>query len=360
MRAVRGLRVLVLAAAALFALAALRVAADEPARMDFVAQYAAASLVRDGRGPSILDADAIRVAEHAAAPERVALLPFVQPPATALLLSPLASLSFERAFGVMAAIDGVLVALSLALLGGGAWGRALLFVAPPSALAVAQGQLTPLVLLFVAIALRVKSPRVGGVAVGLTLIRPQTAPLLILAGVMDPARRWWTLGASLAVVALSAAAVGVDGLVRYAGVLAAASEWSVTGDLGIGGSLGWAGTALAFGAGWVGIAASLLSLVAGAVAVGRARAPDRATVAATWSLLASPHVLVHDAVLAYPAVIALASRGRPWDLASVVAWIAHVLVAPVGVLWTLSLAIAHSRAARVRPAVAGALASVVT
>ncbi len=354
------LRVLVLSIAVLFAVAVVWAAASEPARMDFVAQYAAASLVRDDRGPAILDADAVRAAEHAAAPDRVALLPFVQPPATALLLAPLASIPFERAFIAMAAIDAALIALSLALLGGGEWRRALLFLAPPSALAVAQGQLTPLVLLFVTIALRVRDPRASGLALGLTLLRPQTAPLLILAGVMDPARRWWTVASAGVIVALSAVVVGVDGLIRYAGVLAGASEWSLTGDLGVGGSLGWAGMALVFSKGWLGIVMSLFGLAVGAVAVWRAPAASRASAAAVWSLLASPHVLVHDAVLAYPAVTSLASRGRPWDVASVVAWTAHVLVAPVGVLWSLTLAVAHSRASRAGPATPGALASLTT
>lgn len=329
-----------LAAAALLATVLLAAAASEPARMDFIAQYAAAHLVLEGRGASVVDPDAILAAERAASPARVALLPFVQVPAVALLLAPVAALPFEAAFAAVAVLDAMALALSLALLRAGppaAWSAALLLLAPPSVLAIAHGQVAPLVLVLVALAAR-SGPRVGGLALGLCLLRPQTAPLLLVAGILDARRRWWTVAGAGLVAVSSALVVGPDGLARYAGELARASSWSVSGERGLGTSIGWAGVTLLVGAGWLGVVLSVLSLAIGALAVLRTASTERPRAAALWSLLASPHVLVHDAVLAYPAVVALTSRRGAWDAASALAWIVHVTVAPVGALWSLLLA----------------------
>lgn len=316
--------------------------------MDFVAQYAAARLVASGGGAAILDPEAVLAAERAAAPERVRPLPFVQPPAVALLLWPLTGLPYGSAFLVMAILDAVAIAAAALLL----WRRdaplfppALLLVAPPAALAIAHAQTSPFALLLVALAAR-PGPRAGGLALGLTLLRPQNAPLLLLAALADPARRWWAVGGASAVVAASAAVVGVDGLARYVAALADAAGWSTTGELGLGTAIGWSGLALRLGAGPVGLVASGLSLVVGAVVVVRAPAAERAALAAVWSLLASPHALMHDALLAYPAVLAMSSRRAPWDAASTLAWMGHMLVAPFGVLWSVALSLRALRYAR--------------
>ncbi len=348
MRTVVALRIVVLALACVVAAGVLAFAVAEPARMDFVAQYAAARLVLSGHAASILRPDEILAAEHAAAPARTALLPFVQVPAVAFLLSPLAMLPFRGAFIVMAIVDALLVAAALALLPRDGGSRVLLFAAPPTAIAVAQGQLTPVVLLLVALALRL-GPRGAGVALGLTLIRPQTAPLVVFAGLIDPARRVWTVIGAAAVVALSALVVGVDGLARYAVIIADASSWTIAGTLGLSGSIGWSGLARIIGVPWLGLVLPAVCLVAGAVATLRAPARDRASTSALWSLLATPHVLMHDAVLAYPAVLVISSPRRPWDVGSTTAWLAHVLLVPAGVLWSLVVAVAswaHGRSAR--------------
>lgn len=335
-----------------FAVAVAALAMAQPAAMDFIAHYAAASLVLAGQGPAILDPVAVAAAEHAAAPEREQLLPFVRPPAFALLMAPLAMLPFTTAFLVTAMIDAVIVVASIALLlprGEGARGvAAVLLVAPPSAIAVAHAQMSPLALLLVALAIRL-GPRGSGIALGLSLLRPQTAPLLLLAGILDRERRWWTIAGALLVVVASAAVVGVDGLVRYAGRLSEGSNWLLTGEFGLRTSIGWTGLALWLGAGPLGVVASMLSLVVGTVVVARRAAPERPLVAALWSFLANPPVLIHDALLAYPALLAASSRRRPWDVGSVVAWLGHVLVAPVGVLWSLVLAFGALRRPRAAP-----------
>lgn len=333
-------RAVTLGAAIAFAGAVAAAATTTPAAMDFIAQYAAARLVITGDGASILDPAAVLAAERAAAPERERLLPFVQPPAVALLLAPLASLPFTTAFVLMAIVDVAIVVAALAILrprGDAPLAVALLLLAPPAVVAVAHAQTSPLALLLVALAMRA-GPRAGGFALGLTLLRPQNAPLLVLTALLDPARRWWAALGSLAVAVASAAVVGPDGLWRYAIGLVAASDWSVTGEQGLRTSIGWSAVALWLGVGPIGLAASVASLALGAVAVVRAPAAERAPLAAAWSLVASPHALLHDAVLAYPALRALSARRALWDVASVAAWTAHVLVAPIGVLWSLVLA----------------------
>jgi len=68
-----------------------------------------------------------------------------------------------------------------------------------------------------------------------------------------------------------------------------------------------------------------------------ARSIDHAT---KMSLLVAPNLLVHDAVLAYPALVLLASRAAPWDAASALIWLGHVVIAPFGVLWSAVIALA--------------------
>lgn len=329
-----------------FSAVAAAAAMAQPAAMDFIAHYAAASLVLSGQGASVLDPTAVLAAERAAAPEREALLPYVRPPAFALLMAPLALLPFKTAFALTVALDAVILVASVALLLPRATGArsigALLLVAPPAALAVAHAQMSPLALLLVVLATRL-GPRGGGIALGLSLLRPQTAPLLLLAGLLDPLRRSWTVAGAGMVIGASALVVGPDGLVRYAGQLSASSEYLLTGEFGYRGSVGWTGLALWLGIGPLGIVASLASLAAGAVVTLRTAYPARPAVAALWSVLANPAVLVHDAVLAYPALLAVASRQRPWDVASVLAWLVHVLIAPLAVVWSLALAFATLR-----------------
>ncbi len=332
-----------------FAGAVGSLAIAQPAAMDFIAHYAASSLVVSGHGASVLDQDAILAAERAVAPVREQLLPFLQVPALALIRAPIALLPFETAFALMAAIDLAMIVASVALLVPRERAiAAILLVAPPSALAVAHAQTSPLALFLVALALRL-GPRAGGLALGLNLLRIQSAPLIVLAGLADPARRVWTMLGLLAVVALSAAVVGADGLVRYAGLLVAGTDFLRSGEYGMRAAVGWSGLGFAVGAPQLAVLLSLASLVFGAIVVVRSAPAMRPAVAAAWTLLAAPNLYVHDAVLAYPALVLLASRRSLWDVASVVAWIGHIFLAPIGVSWSGVLAIAATRRPAPRP-----------
>ena len=340
--------------------------------LDFVALYAAARLVLLGRGAAVVDQAAILEMEHVVAPDRVALLPFVHPPVVAVILAPLAALPLAAAYAVMVAIGtGALVAAALLLAPLARTGQrrvllAFAVLAPSSTVALAQGQTSPLILLAVALATRV-GPFARGLLLGLAWLRPQVAPVFAVAALTDR-RSALGMGTSAALIAAaSVALVGVQGASSYIAQLAGAVDWSVTGALGLERSVGWTGIALAIGAGPAGLVLALASLMIATVLVVRARrvppgesriAPgesgvppgesdaQRLALAGPWSLLASPHALLHDAVLAYPAVAALATtRGlvAMWCASGVALAVLQLAGVPLLALWLLALGVAAAR-----------------
>ena len=331
-----------------FAVGAVSGAIDLQAH-DFIAIYAAARLVALGRGGEILDPAAILEMEHAAQPARDLLLPWVHPPAVALLLAPLGALPIIPAFAVMTAVGTAALAISayrLAPLTSPAQRHRLYpfaLLAPPSTIALTQGQTTPLVLLLVASAIGAR-PFVAGLLLGLTAIRPQTLPLFGIAAIGDRDRlAGFASGVGLIAV-LSLLVVGPDGAVRYANQLLTASSWAATGEYGVATAIGWIGPALALGIPLVGLALAALSLVVGAVLV--LRGARRIEQAAVWSLLASPHTLLHDGVLAYPAIAASATSTRRMVAlvgVGVVAALLHQWGAPVAPLYLAGVAVFMTR-----------------
>jgi len=329
------------------------VAATSIGSLDFVALYSAARLVLLGRGAAVVDQSAILEIEHLVAPDRLALLPFVHPPVVAVILAPLAALPLAVAYAVMVAIGaGALVAAALLLapLAQAGQRRVLLafaILAPSSTFALAQGQTSPLILLAVAASGRV-SPYARGLLLGLTWLRPQIAPVFAVAALTDR-RSALGMGTSAALIAVaSVALVGIQGASSYIAQLAGAFDWSVTGALGLERSIGWTGIAVATGAGPIGVVLAVASLALAVVLVIRAREQQRLVLAGPWSLLASPHALLHDAVLAYPAVAALATtRGHValWCASGVGLAAVQLAGVPLLVLWLLALGVAVARRA---------------
>ena len=334
-----------------FAVGAVSGAVDLQAH-DFVAIYAAARLVALGRGAEILDPAAILEMEHAALPARDLLLPWVHPPAVALLLAPLGALPILPAFALMTVIGTAALAIAayrLAPITAPPQRHRLYpfaLLAPPSTIALTQGQTTPLVLLLVASAIGAR-PFLAGLLLGLTAIRPQTLPLFVVAAIGDRTRlAGFATGVSV-VALLSLAVAGPQGAVRYASQLLTAGSWSTTGEYGLATAIGWIGPALALGLPLLGVALAGLSLVIGAVLVWRG--PLRIEQAALWSLLASPHTLLHDGVLAYPAIAACArSTGRTVALVGigVIAALLHQWGAPVAPLYLAGVAVLLSAGLR--------------
>jgi hypothetical protein len=322
---------------------------------DFIAIYAAASLVFAGHGGAIVDPGAVLAAERAAEPTRTVLLPWVQPPVVALVLAPLAALPFAAASVVMTAISTACLTWSVHRLGilADATQRARLFAlalfAPPATIALTQGQTSPFVLALIALSIAA-SPFWRGVALGLTLIRPQTFALFALAG-LGERRGALGLASGAGVVVLgSVLVVGVDGMLAYGAALLDAGGWSVTGEEGLRAAISWVGPAIALGTPAFGLVATAASLAIGAIIVLRSHDRERIVAASSWAALGSPHVLLHDGLLSYPGVAA-----RSWStvrLAIIVgtgylAALLHQAGLPVAPLWLLG--VAWMRAARREP-----------
>jgi len=313
---------------------------------DFIALYAAASLVLAGNGAAILDPQAVLAAEHAAEPTRTVLLPWIHPPFVALLVAPLAGLPIVAASVVMTAISCMCLVFAAYRLGvlAAASQRVRLFAlalfAPPATIALTQGQTSPWVLALLALSVGA-SPFWRGLVLGLTLVRPQTFALFAVAALTG-----WraTVGvvSGAAIVGLgSLLVVGPDGMVRYGNSLVDAGTWSVSGAQGVRAAVSWVGPAIALGLPAVGLAATGVSLAIGAIVVVRSRGPARIVAASAWAMLGSPHVLLHDVVLSYPAVAA-----RCWSTRRLVliagggyaAAILHQAGIPVAPFWLLGVA----------------------
>jgi len=278
----------------------------EPAGYDFIALYAAARLVATGAASSVTDADALLAMEHATLPERTILLNDPNPPALALLMAPLGALPLVPAYATWAALGAAALAVAAYLLGRLAQpaqrGRLLPFaiLAPPSLIALAEGQTTPLVLLAVAASLRAP-PFWSGALLGLAAFRPQLLPLFVLVALTERRRAIGILTTTAAVALVSLATVGFEGLARYPDLLTRIGTELRPGELGVAALVRRVvgGEDLALNAA---LAVLTYAIAATAVLLRSRMLTTRVIDASTWSILAAPHALLHDGVMAYPAV----------------------------------------------------------
>lgn len=318
---------------------------SSPAGFDFIAIYASARLVATGNPAAVTDRDAIFAMEHATLPERTIFLNNPNPPALSLVLAPIGALPFEIAYAVMLTLSVAALAVSAFLIAplAAADQRLRLFpfamLAPPSTIALAEGQTTPFMLLAVAASLRAP-PALSGALLGLLVLRPQLLPLFAVIALADRQRRVPFLVVVAAVALVSFLMVGPDGALRYLDLLAPAAAELRPGELGL--------AALARRAGIGGedalasLALSAVAVLVAAVVILRLRSEHRMEVASPATLLSVPHVLLHDAVLAYPAIAARALTTRAtfaWILTGMVAVLIHEAGVPVAPLWLLALAL---------------------
>ena len=316
---------------------------SSPAGFDFIAIYASARLVATGNPGAVTDREAIFAVEHATLPERTIFLNNPNPPAVSLILAPIGALPFDIAYAVLLTLGVAALAASALLLAplAAAEQRMRLFpfamLAPPSTIALAEGQTTPFMLLAVAASLRAP-PAVSGALMGLLVLRPQLLPLFALIALADRQRRVPFLVVVAAVALVSFLMVGPDGVVRYLDLVAPAAAELRPGELGL--------AALARRAGIGGddaiasLALSAVAVLAAAVLILRARAKDRMLMAPPATLLSVPHVLLHDAVLAYPTIAARALTTRStlvWVITGLVVVLVHEAGLPVAPLWLLAL-----------------------
>ena len=128
--------------------------------------------------------------------------------------------------------------------------------------------------------------------------------------------------------------------------LVSAAGWSTTGEQGVRTAIGWEGPALALGIGTAGLIASAICALAGAVIVRRGRDADAIARASLWSLLASPHVLLHDGLLAYPAVASASTttrRALALALSGYAVALIHQAGLPIAPFWLLAVAVLAER-----------------
>jgi hypothetical protein len=329
----------------------------EPAGYDFVAFYSSARLVATGHGSSATDPEALLAMEHETLPQRDILLPNANVPALALVMAPLGLLPISVAFAIWSAA-GVLALIGAALLLGwlsSAPQRVRLFpfalLAPTSLIALVEGQTTPFVLLAIAGSLRAP-PLASGLLLGLVAFRPQLLPIYAVVALAERRRAVGLLATIAAVVIVSFITVGTEGLSHYPAQLSIAATELRPGELGlvplvrrvIGGDDVLLNLALAAIAAIAGAAAVLI----------RSRGfATRAVDASVWSLLAAPHALLHDGVVAYPAVARVATTTR-----ATVIWVGSGLAAaliqqagiPLAPFWLLALWWFSGRRPESRPA----------
>ena len=315
-----------------------------PAGFDFIAIYASARLVATGNPGAVTDRDAIFAVEHATLPERTVFLNNPNPPALSLILAPIGTLPFDVAYAVMLTLGVGALAASAFLLAplAAADQRLRLFpfalLAPPSTIALAQGQTTPFMLLAVAAALRAP-PAASGALLGLLALRPQLLPLFALIALADRQRRVPFLLVVAVITLVSFLMVGPGGLARYPELLAPAAAELRPGELGLAALARRAGID-AFDPALVSLALSAVAILVAAILILRARAEHRMELAPPATLLSVPHVLLHDAVLVYPTIAARALTTRStvvWIGTGLVAVLVHEAGVPIVPLWLLAL-----------------------
>ena len=282
--------------------------------------------------------------EHAALPERTIFLNDPNPPALALLMAPLGALPIVPAYAIWAALGAVALAAAAYYLGRLADPRQRMrllpfaILAPPSLIALTEGQTTPFVLLAVAASLRAP-PLWSGALLGLAAFRPQLLPLFAVVALTERRRAVGLVITTVIVALVSLATVGFEGMARYPDLLTRIATELRPGELGlaalvrrvIGGEDIVLNAALA----------GLLFAVAGAAVLIRSRMfTTRVVDASVWSILAAPHALLHDGVMAYPAVARAASTTRAtvlWVGTGIITALVQQAGIPIAPFWLLAV-----------------------
>ena len=290
------------------------------------------------------DADALLRMEHDAIPQRTIFLNDPNPPALALLMAPLGALPIVTAYAIWTALGAAALAAAAFLLGRLADARQRMrllpfaILAPPSLIALAEGQTTPFVLLAVAASFRAP-PLWSGALLGLTAFRPQFLPLFALVALTERRRALGLLMTTAAVALVSLLTVGLDGMARYPDLLTRIATELRPGELGLAALVRrvLGGEEILLNAA---LAVVLYVIGAAAVFLRSRMFTTRAVDASTWSILAAPHALLHDGVMAYPAVAQAATTTRTtvlWVGSGMIAALIQQAGIPVAPLWLLAI-----------------------
>lgn len=236
----------VLIVVSLFYAVALLLTPLVAARSDFIAYYAAAQIIREGKGEQLYDLDLQRqvqgsLLESLGVSYKNGPLPFVNPSYVALLFVPLVSLPLVSAHRIWMFVNAGILFLTLvwvtrrgASLKESRLLRVLIFLGSfsflPTVLALVLGQLSILVLFGVAMSylfLKSKREYLAGLLLSVALVKPHllVGPLFL----MVFKRRWravatFSLGGGVA-LSFSVLSSGWRGLLGFVQVSTATADW---------------------------------------------------------------------------------------------------------------------------------------
>ncbi|HEX4579105.1 MAG TPA: glycosyltransferase family 87 protein [Candidatus Dormibacteraeota bacterium] len=301
------------------------------ARSDFTSFYVGGTLLREGHGAAIYD-PALQAWLHASlvAPLHTGNLPFVNPPAAALVFAPITLLPLAAAYHTWQVIQLLMLVAALVIAaryapwpaamrrGGVVAATVLAGLAGTGTLALGLlGQWDGLSALGLAIAYalwrRERRFSGGAVLAGCVLLAKPHLAFGLAALVLAWRDRRVLAGAGCAVAVLAIVSLAIAGPAGIDGFIASvrddAGRWPLASMLGFTGLTGsWLGDGAA--ASLIAAAGSVAAL-AGCVVAGRRLARDRRALepclalATALSLLASPHLLAQDLVLLGPVVVVL-------------------------------------------------------
>jgi hypothetical protein len=288
----------------------------DPYQMDFISYWAAARLALEGGAPLAYDFAAHRAVELQAV--MVGGMPFGYPPAFLILAAPFALLPYPTAAMAWVILTWAAYAVAVRFWAPRAFWLAMAM--PPVLINAVTGQAGFLIAaLFVGgIALLPKRPLLGGILLGLMVVKPQLGivlPFVLLAG-----REWRAFaGAALSSVGFLLAGLIVFGPASYQAWLGNAGLYaSVVAD----GLAGWHRMASVYaslrfagvGAAPAWIAQGLIALAAVAAACWlwhrTADRGARAGALAAATALASPYMFGYDQLLMIVPLAWLVTRGR--------------------------------------------------
>ena len=310
-------------------------------RSDFTSTYVGATLFREGFGSRLYDASLqTRVHTQVVAPDHIGNLPFVDAPLAAAIAAPVTLLPLDAAYRVWGIVQIlILIAAVIVAVRSARWPRdswtvwklatALAALAAMGTVSLLmEAQWTGVNALGLALAYRDwRAGKAGRGALWLVLFAGVAKPHLAL-GLVAFALGWrerrvvqGAVAGAIGVAVLSVAAVGIAGVAGFVNLVAQSStQFAPSSFVGL---YGLAGAMLGAGAPaeilWLAgaVVACVLAWFAGAaVRHDRTRLEIGLTVAVLMTILAAPHVYIHDLVLLAPMFVWAMADARVRDQAS--------------------------------------------
>jgi hypothetical protein len=288
----------------------------DPYQMDFISYWAAGRLGLEGQAPLAYDFNAHRAVELQAT--TVAGIPFGYPPAFLILAAPFALFPYPPAAVAWVILTWAAYAVAVRRWAPGAFWLAMAM--PPVLINAITGQAGFLIAaLFIGgMALLPKRPLLGGMLLGLMVIKPQLGIVLPLA--LAAGREWRAfLGAALSAVGFLLLGLIIFGLQSYRAWLGDAGLYaSVVTD----GLAGWQRMASVYSAlrfdglgavpAWIAQALVALAAVAACCRLWQLKAEwgARAGALAAATALASPYLFGYDTLLLVTPLAWLVARCR--------------------------------------------------